>query len=60
MPGAGRDANMHLANVLTTFPFCVQLTKLRLAFGVAVTVTGLPARECGHRTVGHRELSTVS
>jgi len=34
---------MHLANVLTTFPFCVQLTKLRLAFGVAVTVTGLPS-----------------
>jgi hypothetical protein len=29
--------------VLTTFPFCVQLTKLRLPFGVAVTAVALPA-----------------
>jgi hypothetical protein len=43
LPGAGKDANMQLANVLTTFLFCVQLTKVRLAFGVAVTVTGLPS-----------------
>jgi hypothetical protein len=29
--------------VLTTFPFCVQFTKLPVPFGVAVTVTELPS-----------------
>jgi hypothetical protein len=29
--------------VLTTFAFCVQLTKLWVPFGVAVTVTELPS-----------------
>jgi hypothetical protein len=29
--------------VLTTFPFCVQLTKLWVPLGVAVTVTELPS-----------------
>jgi hypothetical protein len=29
--------------VLTTFPLCVQLTKLWVPLGVAVTVTELPS-----------------